>query len=331
MTAALKDELCGVRTAHHSVRVAEVSTLLRFAGELRLDAGTVVIEAEVDRGTVADRLRNEISELFGSHGQVRAMRHATETTPGRYVVRFAHHGARLARQCGLVDHGGRPTRGLPARIVGGTTTDSEAIVRGAFLAAGDLFAPRRSTAAIICPSFESSLAVAGAARRLDVATKTPTQDADSSRHQVLVRDPAAISTLLTRIGAPETVAVWNRRRAEGERHRLLAPLTNFDNANQRRAHQSALVTAARVRRAFEILGEDIPDHLAAIGRLRIDRPGATIDELGRSSDPPISKDTASGRLRRLLATADTHALATGVADTASAVTPEVVARLSDTP
>ena len=39
-------------------------------------------------------------------------------------------------------------------------------------------------------------------------------------------------------------------------------LANFDDANLRRSARAAVAAGARVERALEILGDDVPDHLA---------------------------------------------------------------------
>ena len=65
MTSAVKDELARVELNKTCCRKAEVSALLRFAGGLHLVAGQIVVEAELDAGQNARRLRKDIIELFG--------------------------------------------------------------------------------------------------------------------------------------------------------------------------------------------------------------------------------------------------------------------------
>ena len=65
MTGVVKDELSRVQVIKPCCRKAEVSTLLRFAGGLHLYEGRVVIEAELDTGAAARRLRASITEVFG--------------------------------------------------------------------------------------------------------------------------------------------------------------------------------------------------------------------------------------------------------------------------
>ncbi|MEO7077616.1 MAG: DNA-binding protein WhiA, partial [Rhodococcus sp. (in: high G+C Gram-positive bacteria)] len=138
MTAEVKDELSRLAITQVSCRRAEVSALLRFAGGLHIVAGRVVVEGEVDLGSIARRLRREIFELYGYSSDVHVLSAGGLRKTSRYVVRVAKDGEALARQTGLLDMRGRPVRGLPAQVVGGTIGDAEAAWRGAFLAHGSL-------------------------------------------------------------------------------------------------------------------------------------------------------------------------------------------------
>jgi len=53
-----------------------------------------------------------------------------------------------------------------------------------------------------------------------------------------------------------------------------------------------------------ILGENAPEHLMGVGALRLHHRHASLEELGRLADPPLSKDAVAGRLRWLLALAE---------------------------
>jgi hypothetical protein len=102
-------------------------------------------------------------------------------------------------------------------------------------------------------------------------------------------------------------------------------LANFDDANLRRSARAAVAAGARVDRALEILGEQIPDHLAQAGRLRLEHKQASLEELGQLSEPVLTKDAIAGRIRRLLAMADKRAEELGVPDTESSLTPDMLA------
>ncbi|MGW0044016.1 DNA-binding protein WhiA [Rhodococcus sp. NPDC003348] len=322
MTAEVKDELSRLVVTQVSARKAEVSSLLRFAGGLHIVAGRVVVEAEVDLGSTARRLRGEIHDLYGYGAEVHVLGAGGLRKSARYIVRVNKDGEALARQTGLLDMRGRPVRGLPAQVVGGSIVDSEAAWRGAFLAHGSLTEPGRSSALeISCPGPEAALALVGAARRLGVSAKArEVRGAD----RVVVRDGDAIGALLTRMGAQDTRLTWEERRMRREVRATANRLANFDDANLRRSARAAVAAAARVERALDILGEDVPDHLAAAGSLRVQHRQASLEELGQLADPPMTKDAVAGRIRRLLSMADRKAKETGVPDTESAVTADLL-------
>ncbi len=322
MTAEVKDELSRLVINSVSARRAEVSALLRFAGGLHIVAGRVVVEAEVDLGVIARRLRKDIHDLYGYNAVVHVLTASGIRKGTRYVVRVAQDGEALARQTGLLDLRGRPVRGLPAQVVGGSVGDAEAAWRGAFLAHGSLTEPGRSSSLeISCPGPEAALALVGAARRLGVSAKA--REVRGS-DRVVVRDGEAIGALLTRMGAQDTRLTWEERRLRREVRATANRLANFDDANLRRSARAAVAAAARVERALHILGDSVPDHLSNAGRLRVEHRQASLEELGRLADPPMTKDAVAGRIRRLLSMADRKAKQDGIPDTESAVTPDLL-------
>jgi DNA-binding protein WhiA len=323
MTGAVKDELSRLAVTKTCCRRSEISSLLRFAGGLHIVAGRVVVEAELDTGSVARRLRRDIAEIYGHASEVQVLAGGGLRRGNRYIVRVVKDGEGLARQTGLLDQRGRPVRGLPPQVVSGGVCDAEAAWRGAFLAHGSLTEPGRSSSLeITCPGPEAALALVGAARRMGVSAKArEVRGVD----RVVVRDGDAIGALLTRLGAHESVLAWEERRMRREVRATANRLANFDDANLRRSARAAVAAGARVHRALEILGEHAPDHLVEAGRLRLEHKQASLEELGQLADPPMTKDAVAGRIRRLLALADKRAADLGIADTEASVTAEMLA------
>ena len=287
--------------------------MLRFGGGLHLVGGRIVIEAELDSAAAARRLRTYIHDLYSLDSDLLVINATGLRRTTRYAVRVIRDGEALARLTGLVDQRRRPVRGLPAVVVGGSIADSVAVWRGAFLARGSLTEPGRSMALeVTCPGSEAALALSGAARRLGITVKSrESRGVD----RVVLRDGEAIADLLTRMGAQETRLIWEERRMRREVKAQANRLANFDDANLRRSARAAVAASARVERALEILGGDAPAHLVAAGRLRIEHRQASLEELGKLHDPPLTKDAVAGRIRRLLATADKAAEVAGIPNT----------------
>jgi DNA-binding protein WhiA len=190
------------------------------------------------------------------------------------------------------------------------------------MAHGSLTEPGRSCALeVTCPGPESALALVGLASRIGINAKArEVRGVD----RVVVKDGDAISALLTRLGAHDSVLAWEERRMRREVRATANRLANFDDANLRRSARAAVAAGARVERALEILGSDAPEHLTVAGRLRIEHRQASLEELGQLADPPLTKDAIAGRIRRLLAMADKRARDDGIPGTEALLTPDML-------
>ena len=318
LTSDMKDELARSAVPSQSAMAAEVCAILRFSGGLHLVGGRILIEAELDSSVAVRRLRAFLTSLYNVESFVVVVSGSSLRRAKRYVVRVVHRADELARLTGLVDGAGRPVRGLPATLVASGKDEAAAVWRGAFLARGSLLEPGRSSSLeITCPGPEVALAMVGLARKLG-ATVRSKEVRGSDR--VTARDSEAISALIRALGAPATHVAWEQRRERREARGSANRLANFDDANLRRSARAAVAAGARVERAFAILGDDVPDHLRQAGELRIQFKQASLEELGKHTDPPLTKDAVAGRIRRLLAMADKVAHERGIPDTESALT-----------
>jgi len=313
LTAELKDELARVEVSKSNIKAAEMSTILRFCGGLHLVGGKIVVEIEVDTAALARRVKKDLTDVYGVNSELVMISAGGIRKTTRYQVRVTQNAETLARQTGLIDTKNRPVRGLPAALVSGSKAEAAAVWRGAILAHGSLTDPGRSaTLEITAPGNEAAMALVGIARRLDVIAKV--REARGV-YRVVVREGDAIVEILKHIGAHGVVLKYEelrvRREVRGKQNRL----ANFDNANLMRSAQAAVASGMRVRRAMEILGDNIPDHLKLAGDLRLQHRDASLDDLGRLASPPLTKDAIAGRIRRLLALADKVAAEQGIPGT----------------
>ncbi|TAJ46157.1 MAG: DNA-binding protein WhiA [Herbiconiux sp.] len=321
LTADVKEELARVSVSKTTVRAAELATVLRFAGGLHLISSRIAIEAELDNPDIVKRVLRDLAELYGVKGDVSMIAATGMRREGSYLVRVLDGGETLARQTGLLDARRRPIRGLPNRLTTGGRDDLAAVWRGAFLAAGSLTDPGRSAALeVTCPGNEAAMALVGAASRLGISTKAREV---RGVHRVVIRDGEAIASMLAIMGAANTVTRWEEMRQRREVRATANRLVNFDDANLRRSAQAAVAACARVERAMEILGPDIPDHLKYAGELRLAHRESSLDELGHHADPPMTKDAIAGRIRRLLAMADKQAADLGIPGTEANLPPDL--------
>ena len=314
LTADLKYELSRLKTSKSELRLAELSVILRFTASVHVVNATMILEAEFDSAQLANRVKNDLKELFGIDSKVDILHATGVRKSSRHNLRVVKQVDLLIRQTGLYYPTGKPVRGIHSRFISDSTEVAAAVWRGALMSHGSLTDPGRSSSLEVgCPSNEAASSLVGLAKRLGI------QGAKSREvrgvHRVVVRESDEISQLLALVGAVGIREKWDSLRAKREVRSTASRLANFDDANLRRSAQAAVAAGARVARALEILGPDIPEHLKYAGELRLKHKQASLDELGHLATPPMTKDAVAGRIRRLLAMADKLAEELGIPNT----------------
>lgn len=320
LTAKVKDELLAVVPSGTDACIAEATAMLRVAGEFTQGLRGIEVHADFAELAVAEHLAETIQDVCEVPVSVESAAPGNNSRETRYQVIVTDGARDVIRRFKLVTASGHPVVGLPRTIISGTSAEVEAAWRGAFLARGTLTEPgRTANLEVVCPRQEAALALVGLARRLSVSAKTK-ETRGSER--VFIRDGEAIGILLSRMGAPRTRLEWDEKRKTKNERTSASHHANFDDANQRRSAQAAAAAAARVDRAMQILGDDVPEHLADAGFLRVKHRHASLEELGRLAEPQMTKDAVAGRIRRLLSLADKRAEELGIPDTHAAVLDE---------
>ena len=314
LTAKVKDELLRATGGGLDARAAEATALIRFGGEFQPSEHGVAIVADFEEEAVARRLAGTLTDLCAVEASVELIPASSGNRESRYEVRVDDGAADVIRRLKLVTASGHPVVGMPRQVISGEMSGVEAAWRGAFLARGRLAEPgRTATLEVACPGQEAALALVGLARRMGLTAKTRET---RGIERVTLREGEAIGILLSRMGAPATRIEWDtKRESRAVKAKANSRLATFDDANPRRSAQAAAAAAARVERAMEILGDDVPEHLAEAGFLRVEHRHASLEELGRLADPQMTKDAVAGRIRRLLSLADKRAAELGVEDT----------------
>ncbi len=321
LTAKVKDELLNVRLTHASAQIAEATAMIRYAGSYQDTPQGIALVVEFAEEQVARRLVTLLHATTGVEAEMDIIAPGSATKERKCVVTVRRGMRDVVRKLRLVTASGHPVVGMPHTIVSGPVADVEAAWRGAFLARGSLTEPGRTSALeVACPSEESALALVGLARRLDIPTRTKET---RGVERVYIRGGETIGILLSRMGAPLSRLEWDeKRRRKQLRARSGQRLATFDDANTRRSAQAAATAARRVERAMDILGDDVPEHLAEAGYLRAEHRHASLEELGKLADPQMTKDAVAGRIRRLLSLADKRAKELGIPPTTAAIDDE---------
>jgi cell division protein WhiA len=311
---AAKDELCACRQLDVASSRGELAVVVQLRGSETAGDGAVTVELRHE--PTATWMAAELGALTAAPVDVAATGHLD-----REVFRLrAVDGAAARRRVGLILRDGSRVKGLPPGLLTGRRAGLVGMWRGAVLAGGCITElSGRPVLEVACVNELIGLGLVGAARRLGVVAQYRRAAGGRSvgADRVEVRGGPQIAALFAAMGAARAARWFETCSAAGfsGRQRKTGG-SNFGEANKERAHVAAVEMSSRAERALLIVADGgAAEPLIAAGRLRVAHPLVGLRELGELADPPMSKDTVAGRIRRLLLTADEIAAAKRVPDT----------------
>ena len=118
---------------------------------------------------------------------------------------------------------------------------------------------------------------------------------------VYYRDSELIVDFLNLIGLTSTAFAIMNGQIERDIRNNLNRKNNFDIANIGKTAEASLIQTEAINALMESgKFEKLPLSLRQTAKLRLKYPDASLEELGKSSEPPISKSQVSKRLRQIV-------------------------------
>ncbi len=180
----------------------------------------------------------------------------------------------------------------------------EAFVRGAFLAGGSVTDPdKRSHLELATPHRNVSREMTSILLDLGFEPKETQRRGNSLLY---FKKADTIADFLTQIGAPVSAMNVMTAKVDKEMRNLVTRRINCDTANADKtvlAAQEQIDAIHAVARAYGGIYE-LPEPLQQAAMLRIANPEASLADLARLSDPPVTKSCLNHRLRKLFQLAE---------------------------
>ena len=178
-----------------------------------------------------------------------------------------------------------------------------AFLKGCFICSGSVSAPDKSN------HLEFNEPTAGRAEQLRDILRGMGIDAGATvrkkTHIVYVKDGDRLADVLTMIGAQKQVlAFWEGRVVRDVRNNINRQV-NCETANLNKTVFAAFSQLEDIRLLEEHHRlRTLPPALKDLARIRLSMPDASLSELGRLLDPPVSKSGVNHRLKKLKELAD---------------------------
>ena len=300
---SVKDELSRQMPGARHCQIAETAAILSLCGRVKISASDHFwIEIHTENVAVARKYFTLLKKTFNIRTDVSIR---SGINPGRsrtYIVAVREHeeALKVLQAVKLINSQGEIGENLSLirNVVLQNACCRRAFIRGAFLAAGSISAPEKFYHfEIVCPTEPKAEQLKNIIATFDIEAKIVPR---KKYYVVYIKEGSQIVDILNVMEAPVSLMELENIRIVKEMRGSVNRQVNCETANINKTVSAAVKQIEDIRFIQSVAGlSGLPESLQEMARIRLERPEATLKELGEALEPPVGKSGVNHRLRKL--------------------------------
>ena len=302
-SARVKEELSHQLSKARHCQIAELAAILSLCGKIHIDEEDhFSIRIHTENVAVARKYFTLLKNTFNIKADISIRRNAFLKKSRSYtlLVRDHENALRVLEAVKMVDAQGNVGENLSVvrNLVIQNACCKKAFIRGAFLAAGSLSDPEKFYHfEIVCASLEKAVQLQNVILTFDIDAKIVVR---KKYYVVYIKEGSQIVELLGLMEAHVALMELENIRILKEMRGNVNRQVNCETANINKTVSAAVKQINDIVFIRDTAGfESLPPGLAQIARARLEKPEATLKELGEDLEPPVGKSGVNHRLRKL--------------------------------
>ena len=302
-SSSVKDELSRQMPGARHCQIAETAAILSLCGRVKISASDHFwIEIHTENVAVARKYFTLLKKTFNIRTDVSIR---SGINPGRsrtYIVAVREHeeALKVLQAVKLINSQGEIGENLSLirNVVLQNACCRRAFIRGAFLAAGSISAPEKFYHfEIVCPTEPKAEQLKDIIATFDIEAKIVPR---KKYYVVYIKEGSQIVDILNVMEAPVSLMELENIRIVKEMRGSVNRQVNCETANINKTVSAAVKQIEDIRFIQSVAGlSGLPESLQEMARIRLERPEATLKELGEALEPPVGKSGVNHRLRKL--------------------------------
>ncbi len=291
-SSEVKNELSRQIPRSRHCRIAELASVIRFAGEVNLEEPVIAIRTE--NVILAKKYYTLIKRTFDGKAllNIRGQTDIGKIRQYSIVVRDEKLVSDIAEAVRYGDDEGME------RYVLKRDCCQRAFIRGAFLVSGSMSNPGKSYHfEIVCRSLEQANRLCPQICNFQIAAKIIQR---KNRYIVYIKDSEGIVDILNVMEAHQSSMELENVRIIKNMRNSANRQYNCDAANINKMVQAAARQLEDIHLIEKKMGlENLPPALREMALIRLAHPEESLQELGSYLNPPVGKSGVNHRLRKL--------------------------------
>ena len=302
-SSRLKEELSRQISPARHCCIAETAAIISLCGKIIIsEEDRYTIKIHTENVAVARKYFTLLKKTFNIRTDVSIRRNAYLNKNRTYTVTISEHedAIRVLHAVKLLDESGEigENLNLVRNLVLQQSCCRRAFIRGAFLASGSISDPEKFY------HFEIACAAEKKACQLRDIIATFGLEAKIVKRKrsfvVYIKEGDQIVDILNVMEAPVALMELENVRILKDMRNSVNRQVNCETANINKTVSAAVKQIEDISYIRDTIGlDDLPENLWEIAAVRLERPEATLKELGEALDPPVGKSGVNHRLRKL--------------------------------
>ena len=299
----VKEELSRQVAPARHCQIAEIAAILSLCGRIQISGNDhYSIKIHTENVTVARKCFTLLKKTFNivTDISIRRSNHLAKNRIYSVAVKQHEDAYRILKATKLLADDGEIGENLS--VVGNVVVQNSccrrAFLRGAFLASGSLSDPEKSYHfEIVCATEPKAKQIQSIMATFDIEAKIVVR---KKYFVVYIKEGNQIVDMLNVMEAPLSLMELENIRILKEMRSNVNRQVNCETANINKTVSAAMKQIGDIEYIRDTVGfESLPANLAEIARARLEKPEATLKELGEDLEPPVGKSGVNHRLRKL--------------------------------
>ena len=302
-SSQIKDELSRQVAPARHCQIAEIAAILSLCGRIQISGNDhYSIKIHTENVTVARKCFTLLKKTINivTDISIRRSNHLAKNRIYSVAVKQHEDAYRILKATKLLADDGEIGENLS--VVGNVVVQNSccrrAFLRGAFLASGSISDPEKSYhIEIVCATEPKAKQIQSIMATFDIEAKIVVR---KKYFVVYIKEGNQIVDMLNVMEAPLSLMELENIRILKEMRSNVNRQVNCETANINKTVSAAMKQIGDIEYIRDTVGfESLPANLAEIARARLEKPEATLKELGEDLEPPVGKSGVNHRLRKL--------------------------------
>ena len=302
-SSRVKEELSRQIAPARHCQIAEIAAILSLCGRVHIDEEDhYSIRIHTENVAVARKYFTLLKKAFNIGTDISIRRNAFLKKSRSYSVLIREHedAKRVLEAAKLLDEHGEIGENLSVvrNLVIQNPCCRRAFIRGAFLASGSISDPEKFYHfEIVCAGMEKARQLQEVIASFSIDAKIVVR---KKYYVVYIKEGRQIVELLSVMEAHVALMELENIRILKEMRNSVNRQVNCETANINKTVSAAVKQLSDITYIQDTVGLDyLPESLTEIAQVRLERPDATLKELGENLNPPVGKSGVNHRLRKI--------------------------------